>query len=253
MKRFISWIKARCLWAVAVWLLVWQLTAMAVGQRLLLVSPWETLVRWIELVGTGAFWSSVLFSLSHILTGFLVASATGMLLAGLAARLDWVEQLLMPPLAAIRAVPVASFVIIALIWLPSRQLSVLISFLIALPVIYGGMLAGLRQLDPRLREMARVFHMPPWRKILYLHLPAALPSLRAALEVAMGLSWKSGVAAEVIGIPGGSIGEKLYRAKLYLSTPDLFAWTLTIVLLSRLCERCLLLMIDAAQRRLERM
>lgn len=253
MKRFIAWIKARRLWATAFWLTVWQLAAMVMNQRLLIVSPLETLQHWLGLAATAAFWRAALFSLSRILAGFGLASLLDVLLASLSARYPRIEHLLLPLLSAVRAIPVASFVIIALIWLPSRRLSVLISFLIAFPIIYGGMLSGLRQTDPKLREMAMVFRLSPLRRAVYIAFPAALPSLRAALETAMGLAWKSGVAAEVIAIPSGSIGEGLYRAKLYLATPDLFAWTLTIVLLSRLCERGVLHLIDLAARLLERM
>jgi len=134
---------------------------------------------------------------------------------------------------------VASFVIAALIWVPSRRLSLLIVAVIVLPVVYAGTLDGLRQIDPRLKEMARVFRMPRLNRLRCVALPALMPSLTSALSVAMGLAWKSGVAAEVIGIPGGSIGEKLYKAKVYLATPDLFAWTLTIVLISAGCTRLL--------------
>lgn len=242
----------RRLWAAAFWLAVWQLGAMLVGQRLLIVSPVETIVRWLELASTAGFWRSALFSLGRILAGFGLATLIGVILAALSVRRPRLEALLAPLLSAIRAVPVASFVIIALIWLPSRQLSVLISFLIAFPIVYGGMRSGLGQIDPALREMAQIFRLSPARCAVYVALPAALPSLRAALETAMGLAWKSGIAAEVIAIPSGSIGEGLYRAKLYLATPDLFAWTLTIVLLSRLCESGVLHLIDLAARLLER-
>ncbi len=145
----------------------------------------------------------------------------------------------------------ASFVIVALIWVPSRRLSVLISFLIAMPIVYAGVLDGIRSADPQLIEMARIFRMTPFNRLAYLYLPSILPRFATSAGVAIGLAWKSGVAAEVIGIPGGSIGEKLYRAKIYLATPDLFAWTLTIVALSVLCERAIRALLVLAQRRME--
>lgn len=244
----------RChrLCAVAFWLAVWQIAAVSVGQRLLLASPLETMIRWFQLIPAGTFWRSVLFTLGHILVGFLGAALSGTLLAALSARFPWVGDLFAPIMAAIRSVPVASFVIVALIWIPSRSLSILISFLIAFPVIHAGVLDGIRQTDPQLIEMAAIFHISPFNRLLHLYLPAVLPRLRSSAQVAIGLAWKSGVAAEVIGIPGGSIGEKLYKSKVYLATPDLFAWTLTIVLLSILCERLLVLLLNTAQRRLER-
>ena len=254
MKRSITLAeRGRRLWAAAFWLIVWQVAAMAVKQRLLLASPVETLLRLIQLIRTAVFWQSALFSMGHILLGFGLAVALSITFSALAARFTAVRELLSPPLAVIRSVPVASFVIVALIWIPSRRLSVLISFLIALPVLYEGVLAAISRTDPQLLEMAHVFRMSPVNRLIHLYLPAVLPHFRAAAVTAMGLAWKSGVAAEVIGVPGGSIGEKLYKAKVYLATPDLFAWTLTIVLLSLLCTRALSLLLDLLQRRLERM
>ena len=234
--------------AVAFWLAAWQLAATAVGQPILLASPVETLVRLAALVRTADFWRSILFTLGHILAGFALASATGIALAALAWRFGIVRELLSPLLSAMRSVPVASFVIAALIWVPSRRLSVLISFVIVLPVVYAGTMDGLRQIDPGLTEMARVFHMSRLNRLRVVALPALLPSLTSALSVAMGLAWKSGVAAEVIGIPSGSIGERLYRAKVYLSTPDLFAWTLAVVLVSAACTRLLRWGMERARR-----
>ena len=234
--------------AAAFWLAVWQALSMAVGQPLLLASPAATLARLWALVQTADFWRSLLFTLGHILAGFMLASLSGMALAVLAGRLEFVSALLSPLLSAMRSVPVASFVIAALIWVPSKRLSVLIAFVIVLPVVYAGTLDGVRQIDPRLLEMARVFRMSRFNRLRAVELPAALPSVASALSVSIGLAWKSGVAAEVIGIPGGSIGEKLYKAKIYLATPDLFAWTLAIVAVSAACAKLLKL----ALRRIER-
>lgn len=125
-------------------------------------------------------------------------------------------------MAAVKAVPVASFIILILIWVPSRNLSIVISFLMVLPVIYTNVLNGIRSTDPKLLEMARVFRIPLFRRIRYIYLSQLLPFLRTGFSLSLGLCWKAGVAAEVIGIPKGSIGEKLYEAKVYLETPDLF-------------------------------
>lgn len=246
-------IKLRRLLPSLFWVLVWQLISMAVGHRLLLASPLETLVRLTELIQTADFWLSVLFTLGHILAGFFAAVVLGTIFGALSAEFDWMGELLSPLLSVIKSIPVASFVIVALIWVPSKRLSVLISFLIALPLIYTAVLDGLTHIDPKLRQMAQVFRMPVLNRILSIDLPTVLPRLISSASVAIGLAWKSGVAAEVIGIPTGSIGERLYKAKVYLATPDLFAWTLTIVLASMLCERALRGLLKQAQRALERM
>ena len=239
-------------WSVALWLLIWQLAAMAVGKEILLVSPVRTLVRLGEILLLRSFWTSVLYTLSRIALGFLLASLAGILLAILAAGFRRVREFLAPFMLTIRTIPVASFIIVALIWFSSRKLSVLISFLMVLPIIYTNVLDGILHTDPELLEMASVFRIPLLRRILYVYLPEVMPFFRAGCTLALGLCWKSGVAAEVIGTPPGSIGEKLQRAKVYLETPDLFAWTLVIILVSLAFEKTVLFLIGRLEKRLRR-
>ena len=192
MKRSTTLVKrCRRLWAAAFWLIVWQVAAMAVGQRLLLASPVETLLRLLQLIRTAVFWQSALFSMGHILLGFGLAVALSITFSALAARFTAVRELLSPPLAVIRSVPVASFVIVALIWIPSRRLSVLISFLIALPVLYEGVLAAISRTDPQLLEMAHVFRMSPVNRLIHLYLPAVLPHFRAAVAPLKGAGFEN--------------------------------------------------------------
>ena len=65
------------------------------------------------------------------------------------------------------------------------------------------------------------------------------------------MAWKSGIAAEVIGVPAHSIGEKLYMAKIYLSTAELFAWTFVIIIVSKVFEKLFLFLLDLAARDLK--
>ncbi|MBR6766629.1 MAG: ABC transporter permease subunit [Clostridia bacterium] len=240
------------LWAVAFWLAMWQLLAMCVSQELLLASPVSVLKCLLGLMTDGEFWATLAFSLLRIAGGFMIGCLSGAILGGLSGCFRPARELLAPFLALIRAIPVASFVIVALIWVPSRNLSLLISALIVWPVVYSNVLAGIDAADPRLIEMADVFRIPPVRRLLMIHIPQVMPYFRAAVATGMGLAWKSGVAAEVIGIPDGSIGERLYRAKIYLMTPELFAWTIALVALSIACEKLALLFMDAAIDRIGR-
>ena len=227
-------------------LTVWELAALLLRRNILVASPVDVLKVLPSLWSSGDFYASVWFSMSRIIEGFLLGTSVGCLLAALASRFAVAEVLLMPYMAAVKSVPVASFVIIALIWLSSSQLSVFITFLIVLPVIYSNILKGLQSTDRKMLEMADAFGVPVIRRLIK-------PYLMSASSVAMGLAWKSGVAAEIIGIPDGSIGESLYFAKVYLNTPELFAWTLTIVILSVGFEKLFCLLLKLFFREVERL
>ena len=233
------------LWAAAFWLLCWEAAARWVDEPILLVSPLQAIRRFFQLLWQPQFWQSVGFSLGHILLGFFMSLTLALVLAVLSYRRRWVRQLLSPLTATVKAIPVASFVILALLWVPSRNLSILISLMIAFPVLYQNTLTGLCHTDPQLLEMARLFRVPFARRLRGIYLPSAMPYFWKWRKVA-----DSSVAAEVIGMPSGSIGEKLYQAKIYLETPDLFCWTLTIVLLSVGCEKLLSLLVGLIERRL---
>ena len=229
--------------AAVFWLAVWQAAAMAIGQEVFLVSPIQAAGTLMELLPQADFWQRVGFSAGHILLGFALGVVVSVLLAAAAERWTWVDTLLAPVIQLVKATPVASFIILALVWVSGRSLSILISFLMVLPVLYSAVRTGIESADVQLLEMAQVFHLPLARR------PAILPAFRQGCSVALGICWKSGVAAEVIGLPDGSIGDALYRAKITLSTGELFAWTFVIILLSAGFEKLFLALLDKAVAR----
>ena len=234
--------------AVAFWLCVWQAASAAVASSLILASPLAVLKTLAGLVPSAAFWHTVCQSTARILAGFFLGLAAGLALACLSAAFAFVRVLLHPLVRTVKSVPVASFTVLALFWLrDAANLSMLISFLMVVPVVYANTLEALLSVDAALPEMAKVFRLGAVRTARYIYAPAAAPGVRAACRVGLGLCWKSGVAAEVIGITSGSLGEMLYNAKLLLSAADLFAWTLVIILLSFGFEKLFLAALGRAE------
>ena len=236
--------------SVALALLLWQAGATALDSGLLLASPWEVLVRLTTLWREPGFWSAVWFTFSRIVLGFLLAFVLGTGLGLLAGRWKGAELFLWPYMLTIKTVPVASFIILSLVFLKARQLSVFISFLMVLPVLYSNVLQGVKSTDKALLEMARVYRVPYGRRLLYIHLPHLKPFVLSGCSTALGLCWKAGVAAEVIGVVSGSLGERLYDAKIYLMTADLLAWTVVIVALSAGFEKLVLWLLRHIFRRI---
>ena len=228
------------------WLCVWQAAAAAIGQEVFLVSPVQAISTLLQLLPQAEFWQRIGFSAGRILLGFGLGVVCSALLAVGAEKWEWMDALLTPVMQLVKATPVASFIILALVWVSGSSLSILISFLMVLPVLYGAVRTGIESADRQLLEMAQVFRLPLSRRLRAIWLPAVLPAFRQGCSVALGICWKSGVAAEVIGLPDGSIGDALYRAKITLSTGELFAWTFVIILLSAVFEKLFLALLDKA-------
>lgn len=237
--------------AMVAWIIVWQIAALTLGHGgLFLATPLQTLKALAQLVPTAAFWQRIGFSALRIVAGFVLAVIGGLVLGAAGSRWHGVQVFVDPIMQLIRAMPVASFVILALLWVSGSNLSVVVSFTHVLPVVYAGVLAGIADTDPQLLEMARVYRLSWMARLRYIWLPGIFPSFCESCIAAMGMCWKSGVSAEVIGLPDHSVGDALYRAKITLSTPDVFAWTLVIVVLSALLSAVAARLLRAAKVRL---
>lgn len=221
---------------VAFWLVVWQVASMLDSSGILLCGPLDALFALYRLSSTQTFWSSIWFSTLRIVAGVLL----GYIIAGVLAAASWhtstVRILLQPALLAIKSTPVACIVVILLIWTGAANVSIITVLLLVVPAIYFALCTGLGNMNAGRSELFEVFGVRGRRRFFALIWPAILPYLEAASSTVLGMSWKAGIAAELIGVPAGSLGERIYQAKLLLETPDLFAWTFCVICLSWLFE-----------------
>lgn len=223
----------------AFWLLVWAALAGLVGRELLLPGPLVVLKRLFILAQTADFWLIAAVSLGRILLGAVIGVAAGTLLAVLTSRFKLVDALFSPLLTIVRSTPVASFILLVLIWVGRDILPMVIVVLMVMPVVWGNVSAGIAGTDGKLLQMAKLYRFGARRTVTRVYVPAALPHFLSACRTSLGLAWKAGVAAEVLTVPQLSIGRHLYEAKLYLETVDLFAWTVVVIALSLLIEKLL--------------
>ena len=210
---------------------------MLIHNSILLAGPIDTLKALFRLIRTSDFWMSILKTSVRICAGFLTGILSGILLAFVSYKSRLIRDFLSPLVSAVKSVPVASFVVLVLIWSGTELTSFIISTLVVFPIIYLNTLEGLSSIDPKLIEMAKIFRMRKSYRLRYIFLDGLKPFLSGSLSIAAGMSWKSGIAAEVISRPAHSIGNGVYMSKIYLMTEDLFAWTVMAVLLAFISEK----------------
>ena len=230
--------------AVAVWILIWQLLALVIDKKVLLPGPADTLRALFGMFGNEDFLKSVWATTIRILLGFFLGLVLGIVLAYAANLKPLLDEFLKPPVLALKSVPVASFVILLLIWFGSSNISIIICSMVVFPILYLSTLEGLRSTDKKLLEMAKVFRMPGTRMVRFILLPNLKPFWKSAFKLAVGMSFKSGIAAEVIGQPLHTIGNGLYLSKVYLETAELFSWTIVVVFIAFVCEKILGFLVD---------
>ncbi len=218
--------------AICFWLFVWHFLSLKINSSIFLPSPEATYKALIRIGKRADFWQTIFNTFSKIAKGFLLALIAGTFSAIISSFVKIIDVLVSPFMRLLKTVPVASFIILALLWVKSDKLSVLISFVMVTPVVYINILQSFDNVDNNLLEMADIFNVGLLRRLRFIYVPALVSGFMSACKIGLGFCFKAGIAAEIIGLPFQSIGSELYKSKLYLMTDELFAWTVVIVLMS---------------------
>lgn len=226
----------RALLVAAFWLGVWALAAHRFGKPLLFPSPLSVLETLGKLLVTKEFYLITAKSIGSILFGTLSAIICACVLALVTARIRFIRDLIHPVMAVVKATPVASFIILMLLFLGPVKVPAFITFLIVLPIVWTNLDQGFASIDAQLLEVAKMYRFSFAKRLRVLTLPSLKPYFLSACKTSIGLAWKAGVAAEIIAMPQGTIGTQIGEAKLYIMSAEMFAWTLTVVLLSLFIE-----------------
>ena len=230
---------AKALGVLAFWLAVWQLAALKAHNQLLIPYPATVGAHLWKLALSAAFWGIIGQSLLRIMAGFALGVIGGLIMAALTTLFRPANALLSPALKSVLATPVASFIILLIIWFKPSLVPALVAMLVVLPMVWRHIQGGVAALDRQLLEMTRLFRLSPLRRLRRLYVPGLVPPFLSACSVGVGLAWKSGVAAEVISYSRFSIGGELKAGQTYLETADVFVWTIVVIILSLLIERLL--------------
>lgn len=230
----------------AFWLAVWMLVAALVAQPLILPGPGAVAVALLRLACDTGTWAILAGSGVRILGGLALAAVCGGVLAEVSSHSRTFAHLVAPALSFVKATPVACVVVLLLIWLGSARVSIAAVFLMALPGVYFSLVEGLSQVDKPLKQMFRLHGVRGWRLFCAHTWREVLPFVLSCARAVIGMSWKAGVAAELIGMATGTVGERIYQAKLLIETADLLAWTVLVVAASWTCERVLVWLLRAS-------
>ena len=240
-------VKAAAAGAVAAfWLAAWMLVAALVAQPLILPGPGAVVMALLRLVCDAGTWAILAGSGARILGGLALAAVCGGVLAGASSRSRAFARLVAPALSFVKATPVACVVVLLLIWLGSARVSIAAVFLMALPGVYFSLAEGLAQVNKPLEQMFRMHGVRGWRLFCAHTWREVLPFVLSCARAVIGMGWKAGVAAELIGMAVGTVGERIYQAKLLIETADLLAWTVLVVAASWACERALVWLLQAS-------
>ena len=237
MKNFTLNNRLKKILIILFWLAIWEAAAMIINQPLYLPSLGETFSALYRIIFYMDFWVNVGATFLRVLVGLLISFVFGVLLGIISAKSHFIALLFSPFLSTMKAIPTMSIIILALVWLKTGFVPVFVCFILCFPIIYTNTLNGISSIDIKLIELCDIYKIKRKRRLTSVVIPSVKPHILSALMVCIGLSWKSTIAAEVLSAPLLSMGYQLYSTKIYLDIPELFAWTIVVVVFSMLIEK----------------
>ena len=222
------------------WCSLWGCAAFIIDKPLLLPSPIAVTVRIGELMSIPQFWIVTALSLTRITIGIIAAIFLGIIFAVLTSNSGFMNDLLSPIQTITKVTPVASFILLVLIWIDRDLVPAIISGIMVLPVVWNNVSAGVKNIDQNLIEMAQSYKISRRIKMKRIVIPSIMPYFLSSVQTSIGIGWKAGIAAEVLTVPTLSIGKMIADSKLYMETVDLFSWTIIVIVISLVIEKILI-------------
>jgi len=216
--------------------ILWLLFSMIVDNAIILPNPFDVLSELITLISDYDSLRIILTTLYRLFVSLTIAFVLGVVLGLLGGLSQSFDFLIRPIITAVRTLPVASIIIVLLIWFGYQKAPYVITLLVILPVIYESVVNGLNSIDNDYKDVMAVFYGFDIRLIPMVYLPLISPFLLTSLIQSLGLGIKVLVMAEMLSQTKNSIGYILYLERLNLNIDTLFAWTLILILIVSIIE-----------------
>jgi sulfonate transport system permease protein len=241
-KRSRQWLRALSPLAL---LILWQVGCSTglISPRTL-AAPSQVIASFMQLTSDGALQHHLLVSLGRVAKGMALALLVGGTLALVSGLSRAGEYVIDAPMQMLRTLPVLALIPFFIIWFGIGEVpKVALVAVAAVFPIYLTFYAGIRAVDPKLVELAKIIGLSRGALIRHVILPGALPTALVGVRYSMGVSWLILVAAEQVNATSG-IGFLMNDARDFMR--------MDILVVGLLIYAALGLIVDVLVRWLER-
>jgi NitT/TauT family transport system permease protein len=218
---------------------IWGLFSLSVPHYILPgpARVWQALKL---IAANGDLWSNLGSTLWRVSVGFVIAALVSLPLGIFLGANKRAGEFFEPVIPVMNTVSSAIWAIFAIIWFGiSNATTIFVVFMTAMPLIITNVWQGTRTVNAEFIELAQVLRMPKWKVMTKIYLPTILPYFFSGARLAFGFGWRVSLVAETIGASSG-VGYRLRQAADLIQTDQVFAWTLTLVVMMATLETGLL-------------
>ena len=218
-------------------ILFWEILYLNINNSILLPGPFETLKRLGIFFVEGVVYYPLLITALQAIFGMVIAVLVSLIIGFVMGINYFLFQLLKPIIMFFQAVPIISWLALAILWWGIGFTSpIYIVFLTLFPILTTNIAQGVQNVDVKLVEMAKLYNFNRKQIIVDIYLSSSIPFIISSVRVGIGVMWKSVAVAEfMVGASG--IGREIFDAKYMIETVDVFAWTILLILLGIISEK----------------
>ena len=231
-------------------LLLWKLISVKIDAVIILPAPEDVIIRLGQIALSKNFWMAIANTTVRTLYGFILSFCAGFIAGIACGSSSRINAALSPLISVIRTIPVMSVILIAMIWFKTDMVPVFVCFLMIFPIITANVSQGISEVDKSLIDMASAFKLSKFNTLLHISIPSTIPFVLAGVRAAVGVAWKSVIAAEVLSQPVRAIGTGIQFSQMNLETAEVMAWTVIAIILSKISESSVELLIKSRKWKL---
>lgn len=233
---------------VIILLLIWLYLGKAVNNEIRLPALMDVMDTMIMQASSPEFYQAFWMTIQRSLSGLIIAGIAGLILGVLSGLSPKFEEYFSPIYLILKSIPNVSYILIVLIWTSNDFAVKTISFMIIFPMTYANVLSGMKSIDQDLLDVMELYPESKFTEIIHVYLPLISPYVLAALNNGLGLAFKVGIMAEIIGSVSPGVGRMFQVYRINVDMTSTFALTIWVVLFLGLVE----LIIRLIRRQLEK-
>lgn len=216
---------------------IWQLIgSLGWVTKVVLPTPLEIVSAAKNLAVSGVLLANFEISIFRAACGFVIGGGLGLALGTLVGLSARSENLLDPSLQMVRTIPHLAIAPLFILWFGLGESSkILLIALGAFFPLYVNTFLGIRRVDAKLFDVARILEFSKWKQIKLLIVPAALPNILLGVRLSLGAAWLSLVVAELMGSTAG-LGYMMMDARQFSNTDIVFVGIIIFAIVGKLTD-----------------
>lgn len=218
--------------SISIVFVLWYFASTLASMNNLLPNPIEVIKfifkSMVTPIGRKTVWVHLYWSMSRVMTGYILAAMVGILLGFITGWFKIGEAIVKPFYLVLRSIPSIAWIPLAILWFGiGEQSKVFIIFISTMLIVMTNVIDGVKDIDENYIGVARMLGTKENQIFFHIVLPCAVPQIFNGLQVGLGAAWATVIAAEMVRSSEG-VGWIILMGQTSMNIVQVFAGIIII-------------------------